>query len=209
MSCPGRASFALLIGALGTTLGCGDKNTISGPALSVEAPIALPGATPPDSILRSGSTGSARTLLPLSGRPVGPTTVSPRTTNSSTAQPPQGLSGTWKGTIEFYGNPEEGDVPCEKVASITITLIESGGNLTGQFEAGCHGTLVLNGIIRGGQMFGSLDVSGAGLSYGRVYGTLSSNRIRFQTVYDLPGDGDEPDSDHDDKFVSSKADLSR
>jgi hypothetical protein len=199
----------MLLGVLGTTLGCGDKNTISGPAVPVQAPIAVPGATSPDSTRRSESTGSARTLLPLGGRPVSPTTVSPRTTDSPAAPPPEGLGGTWKGTIAFYANPEEGDVPCEKVASITIALIESGGNLTGQFEAGCHGTLVLHGIISGGQMFGSLDVSGAGLSYGRVYGSVSSNRIRFQTVYDLPGDGDEPDSDHDDKFVSSKADLSR
>lgn len=110
--------------------------------------------------------------------------------------------------MTFYVNPVDGDQPCEGVTSITVNLVQSSGNLTGQFSAGCHGTLVLHGILRGAQIFGSLDPS-AGPSYGQVFGTASSGRIQFRVGQPQVGDGDEPDDDHDDYFISSKVDLSR
>ena len=35
--------------------------------------------------------------------------------------------------MTFYVNPEDGDQPCEGVTSITVNLVQSSGNLTGQF----------------------------------------------------------------------------
>jgi hypothetical protein len=122
--------------------------------------------------------------------------------------PPAGLSGAWTGSITFYVNPADGDEPCEEVTSIAVSLSQSGGSVSGQISAGCHGTLLLNGTLRGAQIFGSIEDS-AGFSYGQVRGTASAERIKFQAVQLQPGDGDEPDSDRDDYFVSCLVDLRR
>ena len=108
--------------------------------------------------------------------------------------------------MTFYVSPEGGDAPCEKVTTITMELSQSGGSLTGQLRAGCHGGLVLHGTLRGGQMFGSLDDS-AGGSYGRVEGSASSDRIQFRTLQELIND--DGDDDFDDYFTSTRVDLSR
>jgi hypothetical protein len=133
----------------------------------------------------------------------------PRPTASVTIPDPGDLTGTWTGTITFYANPEEGDEPCEEAASISVNLVEYGTGLTGQFAAGCHGTLVLSGTLSGAaQLFGWLQTT-AGANYGKVNGVVSSRHISFRTIVDLVGDGDEPDSDRDDNYVATRVELSR
>jgi len=108
--------------------------------------------------------------------------------------------------MNFYVDPGGGTEPCEKTASISVDLSQSGGSLTGQLRTGCHGTLVLHGTVRGGQVFGSLEDS-AGGSYGQVNGTASSDRIQFRTVKEVVND--DGDDSADDYYTSTRVDLSR
>jgi hypothetical protein len=194
-------SLALIAGSIvAASSGCGDRDTITGPTLSSSET-----ASPQKAALPRGE----RANVLAHPRGVAPMTVEPRPTASVTIPPPDDLTGTWSGTITFYVNPEEGEEPCEKAASITVNLVESGTSLTGQFAAGCHGTLVLSGTIVGAaQLFGWLGTT-AGGTYGRVNGVFSSKQIRFRTIVDLVGDGDEPDSDRDDNYVATRVELSR
>ncbi len=118
--------------------------------------------------------------------------------------PPQGLSGRWTGTITFiYPHHLAMDAPCLGSAAITVDLLESGGNLTGQFDIGC-GTFVLHGLLtRGLGISGSLD-SPQGI--GTISsGLVSSNRILFSTSQSIDFDG----NDDADDYTVSKVSLSR
>jgi hypothetical protein len=130
--------------------------------------------------------------------------------SSSPPPPPGGLSGTWTGSILFFYPPdptEALDVPCQRSAPITVNLVESGdGHLSGQFEAGCSGALMLSGVVSGGTIINGWLDSSAG--HGRISGALSANRIQFWTRQDF-SDGDDPDGDRDDHYISSRVDLTR
>jgi hypothetical protein len=192
--------FLILAGVLAAILGCGDRDTVTGPPLSSSETAASRKAALPR--------GERTHVLPHP-RGAAPVTVGPRPTASVTIPDPGDLTGTWTGTITFYANPEEGDEPCEKAASISVNLVEYGTGLTGQFAAGCHGMLVLSGTLFGAaQLFGWLQTT-AGANYGKVNGVVSSRHISFRTIVDLVGDGDEPDSDRDDNYVATRVELSR
>jgi hypothetical protein len=194
-------SLALIAGSIvATSSGCGDRDTITGPSVS-----------PARTALSRKAAWPIRAvpLVPPGARSAGPIAVRPRPTAPVTIPPSDDLTGTWSGTIAFYTNPEEGDEPCEKAASITVSLVESGTSLTGQFAAGCHGTIVLSGTLVGAaQLFGWLQTT-ADANYGKVNGVVSSRHISFRTIVDLVGDGDEPDSDRDDNYVAARVELSR
>jgi hypothetical protein len=123
------------------------------------------------------------------------------------------LSGIWSGTIAFraYSNIE-GDTspsPCDGVASIAVTLRQNGDNLAGQFQTGCGGVLSIRGFVNGANLSGSLDGS-TGPGFGRIFGTVTSNHIRFRTVQ-LTDDEDDNgrDNDGDAAYTSSDVELHR
>ena len=127
---------------------------------------------------------------------------------SDSATASQDLSGTWSGTIAFvheghgFTPPPNWPGTCGGSEPITVEVVESGGNLTGQFEASC-GTFTLQGLHRGIYMFGSLvGPDGPGtISIGQV----SADRIRFQATVNIDFDHN---SDADDVLLY-KVDLSR
>ncbi len=117
--------------------------------------------------------------------------------------PPQDLSGTWTGTITFLDPPFEFLPRCQDSASITVDLVESGEALTGQFQAGCSGTFVLQGQLQGTTISGSLEGRNG---QGEISGTVLSNRIQFQTISRFD---DRQHRDRHPRFTSSTVDLRR
>lgn len=195
-------SFVTVLAALALNLGCGDRNTLTGPDSRDSASTTLAGRGSSASPGHSDSSSPPRDVVRPATRGRSPIVLSPR----PTVPPPEGFTGTWTGSITFYRDPTGGAEPCEKITSITVELLQSGGSLTGHLEAGCHGTLVLHGTLSDGQVFGSLDDS-AGASYGKVDGTTSSDRIHFRTVQEVVND--DGDDSGDDYYTSTRVDLSR
>jgi hypothetical protein len=189
------ASMLIAVGALCDGFGCGDGDTLTGPESRDAARASAPSP-------RSGSASAPRTVV----RPATPGRIPIVLAPRPTVPPPEGLTGTWTGSITFYRDPTGGPEPCEKVASIAVGLSQSGETLAGQLETGCHGTLVLHGSVSGGQVSGTLEDS-AGRSYGKVNGTTSSNRIQFRTVQEVVND--DGDDSGDDYFTSTRVELSR
>ena len=192
----------MVAGALAVTFRCRDGETLTGPDSRATAPTSLAGAGASASPSRSGSASPPRTVVLPGERGRKPIGLGPRPTVS----PPEGLSGRWTGTMTFYADPSGGGPPCERVTPITVDLVQSGGSLTGQFSASCHGTLVLHGTLGGEQLIGSLDDSAA-RSYGQVDGTAFSDRIQFRTVQEVVND--DGDNSADDYFTSTRVDLHR
>lgn len=125
---------------------------------------------------------------------------------------PASLSGLWKGTIVFHAyNNLEGDSapsPCEGTEAIGVALSQNGERLTGHFESGCAGTLEIQGVVIGAQVSGTL-ASASGPGFGRIFGTVSSGRIRFRTVQTTDDEDDNGrDNDGDSSFTSTDVDLS-
>ena len=123
------------------------------------------------------------------------------------------LSGLWSGTITFHAFSDiEGDTspsPCDGFASIAVTLRQNGDSLVGQFQTGCGGVLSIRGFVTGANLSGSLDGS-TGPGFGRIFGTVTSNHIRFRTVQ-LTDDEDDNgrDNDGDAAYTSSDVELHR
>ena len=119
--------------------------------------------------------------------------------SDSVPPPPSDLSGAWTGTMTVRqgGAPESAGSSCD----VTVNLVESGGNLTGQFDTGC-GFFSLSGLIQGGALSGSLyGPDGQARISGRL---VSSNRIQFQATLTEPdmNAGNKPGGIHEFIVVS-------
>ena len=192
-------SSVIVAAVLVAASGCSDGNTLTGPDSRATAPAASAGSS--NSPSASDSDSPARTVLRPGSRGRTPILVGQR----PTAVPSGALSGTWTGTMNFYASPEGGPQPCEKATSITVDLWQSGESLTGQFTAGCHGTLALHGTLSNGQFSGTVaDPSGP---IDKLSGSASSDRIQFRALRELIND--DGDDSFDDYYTSTRVDLSR
>jgi len=84
------------------------------------------------------------------------------------------VTGSWTGAMTSYS-------PACARESVSVSLSQGGGAVTGSFQTSCQGMLDLRGELNGDSVSGTLYRAADGSSIGEMSGTASRTSIRITT----------------------------